>query len=131
MVEFNDINNLDQVRIALSEVAAEHPERVFSEWVSEIEDYHEDLMYKVCYNFIDHPDGSREARCLVGQVLDKFGLLDRLDINAIHDPVYGIKYVVGLTNEEVVNYLRSAQREQDNDVSWGDSFLKAEKECNK
>ena len=131
MVEFNDINNLDQVRIALSKVAAEHPERVFSEWVSEIEDSHPALQYGVCYNFIDFPEKGREARCLVGQVLDKFGLLDRLDINAIHEPVYGIKYVVGLTNEEVVNYLGSAQHEQDRDVSWGDSFLNAEKEYNK
>ena len=131
MVEFNDINNLDQVRIALSEVAAEHPERVFSKWVKDIEDSHPALLYDACYNFIDFPEGGREARCLVGQVLDKFGLLDRLDINTIHGPVNEVKYVVGLTNEEVVNYLGSAQREQDNEVSWGDSFLKAEKECNK
>ena len=131
VVEFNDINNLDQVRIALSEVAAEHPERVFGVWVEDLDDTHQAIQHGTCYNFIDHHDGSREARCLVGQVLDKFGLLGRLDISDIHDTVNEVKYVVGLTNEEVVNYLRSAQHEQDNDVSWGDSFLKAEKEYNK
>lgn len=131
MVEFNDINDLDQVRIALSEVAAEHPDRVFSEWVKGLEEFHPALKVAVCYNFIDFPEGGREARCLVGQVLDKFGLLDRLSIDNIHATVHAVTDVVGLTNEEVVNYLWRAQHEQDHDVSWGDSFLKAEKEYNK
>lgn len=128
MVEFNDINDLDQVRIALSEVAGEHPDRVFTDWVDGLEDSHPRLQSGTCYNFIDYPEKGREARCLVGQVLDKFGLLYRLSIGQLHATVHMVKHTVGITNEKVVDYLWVAQREQDRDISWGESFLEAEKE---
>lgn len=72
----------------------------------------------ICANWVINASGEREASCLVGKVLDKIGVLDKLrDNQQVHTA--GQTCDDYFTNEAVM-FLTNVQIDQDRTVSYGD-----------